>query len=456
MARLRTTHRCRSCGAVAPRWEGRCSGCGEWDALEEVEAAALADALSRRDRAVPISQVDAVGAVPRPTGVPELDRVLGGGLVPGSVTLVGGEPGIGKSTLLLQALAGRSAAEPAGSGGKAQRTLLVSAEESAQQVRRRADRLGCLAAGLHLLSATTVGEVVQAVDDVQPVLLVVDSVQTVCEPELGPAPGSPGQVRAVAAAITALAKQRQLAAVLVGHVTKDGDLAGPRVLEHLVDTVLSFEGDRHHALRLLRAVKHRYGATGELGLFSMGERGLEGVEDPSGMLLGDRQAGVTGSVVVPVQEGSRILLVEVQALVTPTTLNNPRRSASGLDGNRLAQLVAVLSRHCQVELANRDVHVAVAGGVRVNEPAVDLGLALALASSSAGVAVPADVVAVGEVGLGGEVRQVSSTPRRLAEAARLGFSRAILPRSAPPAPPGITAVRVNDLRSALARCNLLP
>ena len=447
MARLRTTHRCRSCGAVAARWEGRCAGCGEWDALEEVEVAAAAPAVPRRDRPVPIGEVDAVGAVPRPTGVAELDRVLGGGLVPGSVTLVGGEPGIGKSTLLLQALAGRSVTE---------RTLLVSAEESAQQVRRRADRLGCLAPGLHLLAATTIADVAAAVDEVDPVVLVVDSVQTVCEPELGPTPGSPAQVRAVAAATTALAKQRGLAAVLVGHVTKEGDLAGPRVLEHLVDTVLSFEGDRHHALRLLRAVKHRFGATGELGLFSMGERGLVGVADPSGMLLGDRQPNVTGSVVVPVQEGSRILLVEVQALVTRTTLTNPRRSAQGLDAGRLAQLIAVLSRHCKVELAASDVHVAVAGGVRVNEPAVDLGLALSLASSSRARAIPPDVVAVGEVGLGGEVRQVSATPRRLAEAARLGFRRAILPWSAPPPPAGISALRAGDLRTALDLCNLLP
>jgi len=432
---------------MSARWEGRCAGCGEWDALQVVQEAVEAAAVPRRDRPLPIAQVDALGAVPRPTGIPELDRVLGGGLVPGSVTLVGGEPGIGKSTLLLQALAARSLDEC---------TLLVSAEESAQQVRRRADRLGCLAPGLHLLAATTIGEVTAAVDEVEPAVLVVDSVQTVYEPELGSTPGSPGQVRGVAAAVTALAKRRQLAAVLVGHVTKDGDLAGPRVLEHLVDTVLSFEGDRHHALRLLRAVKHRFGATGELGLFEMGERGLEGVKDPSGMLLGDRQRGVTGSVVVPVQEGSRILLVEVQALVTESSLANPRRSAQGLDGGRLAQLVAVLSRHCGVELAKRDVHAAIAGGVRVTEPAVDLGLALALASSQAGTPVPEDVVAVGEVGLGGEVRQVASTPRRLAEAGRLGFRRAIVPWSAPQPPPGISAVRVGDLRSALVFAQLLP
>lgn len=446
MARLRTTHRCRSCGATAARWEGRCSGCGEWDALEEVVVSTTAPAVPRRERPVLIAEIDPLGAAPIPTGIAEFDRVLGGGLVPGGVTLVGGEPGIGKSTLLLQALAARSVGE---------RTLLVSAEESAQQVRSRADRLGCLAPGLHLLAATTLGEVLAAVDEVDPSVVVLDSVQTVCEPELGPSPGSPGQVRAVAAAMTALAHQRGLAVVLVGHVTKDGDLAGPRVLEHLVDTVLSFEGDRHHALRLLRAVKHRFGSTGELGLFQMGEKGLEGVEDPSGMLLGDRQRGVCGSVVVPVQEGSRVLLVEVQALVTPTTLTNPRRSAQGLDSSRLAQLVAVLSRHCRVELARLDVHVAVAGGVRVTEPAVDLGLALALASSEVGRPVADDIVAVGEVGLGGEIRQVTSTPRRLAEAARLGFRRAIVPWSAPCPPPGITALRAGDLSSALALADLL-
>ncbi len=454
MAKLRTTHRCRSCGVVAARWQGRCPGCGEWDALVEQVESPVPAGLPRpmpivldAERAQPIAEVDARGAVPRPTGVPELDRVLGGGLVPGGVTLVGGEPGIGKSTLLLQALSLRSHHET---------TLLVTAEESAQQVRRRADRLGCLAPGLHLLAATTTDAVLAAIEEVEPVMVVVDSVQTVADPDIGHTPGSPGQVRAVAAAMAAMAKRRSVATVLVGHVTKDGDLAGPRVLEHLVDTVLSFEGDRHHALRLLRAVKHRFGATGELGLFEMGEQGLRGVEDPSGMLLGDRHPGIAGSVVVPVVEGSRILLVEVQALVTATTLTNPRRSVQGLDNGRLAQLIAVLHRHCGTNIAPLDVHAAVAGGVRVNEPAIDLGLALALASSHRNRAVPSDLVAVGEVGLGGELRQVGSTPRRLAEAARLGFRRAILPSSAPPPPPGIAALRASDLRSALDLCQLSP
>ena len=446
MAKLRTVHRCRSCGVTAPRWQGRCPGCGEWDALvEQADPAVAEPAVLVADRAQRITEVDAVGAVPRPTGVAELDRVLGGGLVAGGVTLLGGEPGIGKSTLLLQALAERSRHEP---------TLLVCAEESAQQVRRRAERLGCLTAGIHLLAATTTDAVLAAVDDVEPALLVLDSVQTVSDPDVGHTPGSPAQVRAVAAAMTAAAKRRAMAVVLVGHVTKEGDLAGPRVLEHLVDTVLSFEGDRHHALRLLRAVKHRFGATGELGLFEMGERGLTGVEDPSGMLLGDRHPGIPGSVVVPVLEGSRILLVEVQALVTTSTLNNPRRSVQGLDTGRLAQMVAVLHRHGATNVAPLDVHAAVAGGVRVTEPAIDLGLALALASSFTGKPVPEDLVALGEVGLGGELRQVGSTPRRLAEAVRLGFRRAILPRAAPPPPPGMTALRAGNLATALALVEL--
>ena len=448
MAKLRTVHRCRSCGVVAARWQGRCPGCGTWDALvEQAEPAAADRTLLADDRARRITEVDAVGAVPRPTGLAELDRVLGGGLVAGGVTLLGGEPGIGKSTLLLQALAHRSRHEA---------TLLVCAEESAQQVRRRAERLGCLEPGLHLLAATTTEAVVAAVDEIEPALLVVDSVQTVTEAGAGPTPGSPGQVRAVATTMAALAKQRGMAVVLVGHVTKDGDLAGPRVLEHLVDTVLSFEGDRHHALRLLRAVKHRFGATGELGLFEMGEQGLVGLQDPSGMLLGDRHPGITGSVVVPVLEGSRILLVEVQALVTASPLNNPRRSVQGLDTGRLAQMVAVLHRHCDTNVAPLDVHAAVAGGVRVTEPAIDLGLGLALASSSTGRPVPADVVAIGEVGLGGELRQVGSTARRLAEAVRLGFRRAVLPQAAPPPPPGITALRAADLAGALDLVGLSP
>src|SRR5687767_15032038 len=315
MARLRTVHRCTECGTGAPRWSGRCSGCGEWNTLvEEVEevrnsAASTTAAAARAqqgDQPVPILEVDAAEFSARATGIGELDRVLGGGFVPGSVTLVGGEPGIGKSTLLLQCLGSLAATGARG--------LLVSAEESKQQVRLRAERLGTLDPRILLLSETSLPDVVAAVASTAPDYLVIDSIQTVFDPELQSAPGSVAQVRECAHQLVQLAKQRAMATVLVGHVTKEGSLAGPRVLEHVVDTVLSFEGDRHHALRLLRAAKHRFGSTEELGLFSMGEGGLEGVPDPSGLFLGDRTSGVPGSVVVPAMEGHRPLLVEVQAL----------------------------------------------------------------------------------------------------------------------------------------------
>ncbi len=458
MARTKTIHRCTECGAPTAKWAGRCPACGEWNTLvEELDegrrvshqggpVATLVGPSEERPR--PIGKIDAGAWAPVPTGVGELDRVLGGGLVPGSVTLVGGEPGIGKSTLLLQALAARAA--------RGNPCLLVSAEESAQQVRLRAERLGVLHPDLWLFTATSMPQVVAAVSEVDPALLVVDSIQTIVDPDLGATPGTVAQVRGCAAALVALAKQQAVAVVLVGHVTKDGALAGPRVLEHLVDTVLSFEGERHHALRLLRAVKHRFGPTGELGLFEMGESGLVGLPDPSGLFLGDRRPGVPGSVVVPALEGQRPLLVELQALIAPGLPGSPRRSTQGLDGNRVALLLAVLERRADLSLAGFDVHTSAVGGVRVCEPAADLGLALALASAATGVPVPADVVACAEVGLGGELRRVAQTPRRLAEAARLGFHRAVVPASAPSPPPGTSYIRAVDLSSAIAQLGLLP
>jgi DNA repair protein RadA/Sms len=389
-----------------------------------------------------LAEVDLAAEPVRSTGIAELDRVLGGGLVPGSVTLVGGEPGIGKSSLLLQALAAL-----ARSGS---RCLLVTAEESAAQVRLRAERLGAVAPGLHLLAETRLPEVLAAVDELAPEVLVVDSVQTVLDPDVGAAPGTVGQVRECAARLVREAKERTLTTVLVGHVTKDGALAGPRVLEHLVDTVLAFEGDRHHALRLLRADKHRFGSTAELGVFEMTDQGLLGVPDPSGLFLADRHTGIAGSVVVPTLEGHRPLLVEVQALVTGTNLPSPRRSAIGLDQRRLVLLLAVLDRRTALGFGNGDVHASVVGGVKLVEPGADLAVALALASARTGVPVPDDVVACGEVGLGGEIRQVGATPRRLAEAARLGFRRAVVPASAPEPPPGIVALRAATLKEALA------
>jgi DNA repair protein RadA/Sms len=393
-------------------------------------------------RPVPLAEVDLAAEPVRSTGIGELDRVLGGGLVPGSVTLVGGEPGIGKSSLLLQALAAL-----ARSGS---RCLLVTAEESAAQVRLRAERLGAVAPGLHLLAETRLPEVLAAVDGLAPEVLVVDSIQTVFDPDVGAAPGTVGQVRECAARLVREAKERTLTTVLVGHVTKDGALAGPRVLEHLVDTVLGFEGDRHHALRLLRADKHRFGSTADLGVFEMTDHGLLGVPDPSGLFLTDRHTGIAGSVVVPTLEGHRPLLVEVQALVNSTNLPSPRRSAIGLDQRRLVLLLAVLDRRTGLGFGNSDVHASVVGGVKLVEPGADLAVALALASARTGVPVPDDVVACGEVGLGGEVRQVGATARRLVEAARLGFRRAVVPASAPDPPPGIVALRAASLKEALA------
>jgi DNA repair protein RadA/Sms len=449
MPRLRTVYRCQECGTASPKWVGRCPGCGEWSSLvEEVEEARPAppsaghrlSAAGEADRPVSIAAVDAGEWDHRPTGVAEVDRVLGGGLVPGSVTLLGGEPGIGKSTLLLQVLAAVAAT--------GQRTLLVSGEESKQQVRLRAERLGALDPTLLLQSETVLPHVIAAIDDTDADLVVVDSIQTVFDPELGSAPGSVAQVRECAAQLVRLAKQRGTTIVLVGHVTKEGALAGPRVLEHVVDTVLSFEGDRHHALRLLRAVKHRFGSTSELGLFEMVDAGLQEVADPSALFLGDRHAGAPGSAVVPTMEGHRPLLVEVQGLVAPSSLAMPRRSVQGVDGNRVALLLAVLERRCHLSMAGADVYVSAVGGVRVVEPGADLAIALTLVSSLADYPLPHDVVACGEIGLAGEVRQVAHTERRLTEAARLGFTRAVVPTSAPDVH-GLELIRVPSLDVAL-------
>jgi len=389
-----------------------------------------------------MTEIDATEWAARPTGVAELDRVLGGGLVPGSVTLVGGEPGVGKSTLLLQVLAALAAAGT--------RCLLVSAEESKAQVRLRAERLGAVHPELWMAAETRLPDLLGALDEVAPEVAVVDSIQTVVDPDVGSTAGSVTQVRGCAARLVQEAKQRGVAILLVGHVTKDGGLAGPRVLEHLVDTVLNFEGERHHALRLLRASKHRFGPTGELGLFEMTDGGLAGVADPSGLFLGDRSDGVAGSVVVPALEGQRPLLVEVQALVTPSSLALPRRSTAGVDGGRVALLSAVLEERVGLSLAKADVYASAVGGVRLAEPAADLAIGLALASAFSDVALPADLVACGEVGLAGEVRQVGQTSRRLAEAARLGFRRAVVPASAPDPPAGITLDRVATLAEAVA------
>ncbi|CAB4801194.1 unannotated protein [freshwater metagenome] len=446
MTRTRVRHSCTDCGAQTPRWLGRCPECGAWNTLVEEIAVPMARAASTTmPTAVSINLIDPIGAQRRATGVPELDRVLDGGLVPGSVTLLVGEPGMGKSTLMLQAL-GRMAADGA-------RCLLVSAEESCEQVRMRADRLGVLEPSLLVVSDTSLHNVLAQVDAVAPDVLAIDSIQTVHDPELPGSPGSVTQVRECAQRLVRLAKERGISVVLVGHVTKDGQLAGPRALEHVVDTVLQFEGDRHHALRMLRALKHRFGSTHELGLFEMGEVGLIDVPDPSALFLTDRRAGLPGSIVAPVLEGARPLLVEVQALVNSSTAPMPRRSAQGLESSRLAMLLAVLDARAGVSVADVDVYASVAGGVRVIEAGADLAVAIAVASARIGVAVPDDLVAIGEIGLGGELRQAGQTPRRLAEAARLGFRRAIVPASSAGVE-GIELIRVGSVVEALAAVGL--
>ena len=449
MSKLRLVYRCSTCATAYPKWTGCCPSCGAWNSLvEDVEGtgpdlAALVSA-GPAATAMPLAEVDSLVGGPQPTAIEELDRVLGGGLVPGSVTLLAGEPGIGKSTLLLQL----AAAWPA-------RTLYVSAEESAQQVRLRAERLGAVGTNVWLLAETSLAHIIAALDAVRPHLVIVDSIQSVADSDLGSAPGSVVQVRGCAHRLVAEAKGRGLPMVLVGHVTKDGGLAGPRVLEHIVDTVLSFEGDRHHALRLLRAVKHRFGSTNELGVFEMVERGLVGVPDASSLFLTDRRTGIAGSAVTPTLEGHRPLLVEVQSLTNMVTPGAPpRRSAQGLDAGRLALLLAVLERRARLPMGQHEVFASAVGGVRLTEPGSDLPMCLAIVSALADHPLPPDLVSFGEVGLAGELRQVAHASRRLAEAARLGFTRAIVPANSANGVDGISLIRVATLNEALLAVGL--
>jgi DNA repair protein RadA/Sms len=437
---------CGSCAATHAKWVGRCTSCSAWNAL--VETSASLAAVAQLGAVQPITELESGAATTVPTGMAEADRCLGGGMVPGSVTLLGGEPGIGKSTFTLQLAAARVRA-----GG---RVLLVSAEESASQVRLRADRLGAVLEDLWLAGDASVEAILAHADRLQPDLLIVDSVQTVHLAADTGSPGSASQVRGCAQRLVVEAKARGMATLLVGHVTKDGSLAGPKLLEHVVDTVLELTGDRHHALRMLRVVKHRFGRTDEVGLFEMRADGLLSVDDPSRLFLADRAPDVAGSVVLPTLEGHRPLLVEVQALVVRATTQHPRRSPRGLDPRRLALLLAVLERRAGVDLGALDVYATVVGGVQVAEPAADLPLALAVVSATTGRQLGDDVVVVGEVGLGGEVRQVPGMERRLQESHRLGFRKAVIPASAPDPPPGLEVVRVGTLSEAVRATGLMP
>jgi DNA repair protein RadA/Sms len=401
-------HACSECGTVTGRWFGRCPGCGAFGTLVEEPAGAPHAATARP--LLRLVDVEAEEAARIPTGVEELDRVLGGGLVPASLVLVGGEPGVGKSTLLLSALGSMSASR---------RCLLITGEESVAQVKLRADRLGG-AGNVSILAETELEAVCATLERERPDVCVIDSVQTLYAAELGSAPGSVAQVREAAARLLRVAKSAGIATFLVGHVTKDGAVAGPRVLEHLVDCVLQFEGDRYHAHRVLRAVKNRFGSTNELGVFEMTGAGLEGVPDPSA-LFGRSEPGEVGAAVACTLEGTRPLLLEIQALVAPTDLAMPRRVGTGVDPKRLAMIVAVLARHGGLPLGSADVFVNVAGGVRIDEPGADLGIALAIASASRGVAVREGIAAFGEIGLTGRLRPATQAPRRLDECRKLGL-----------------------------------
>ena len=445
----KTIFTCQSCGHQSLRWMGRCPECRQWDTLVESRRPAGRAAAERNlappaSQPVPIDHVDLEAETRCRTSVGELDRVLGGGLVAGSLVLIGGDPGIGKSTLMLQALHGL-----AGLHGK---VLYVSGEESVRQIRLRSQRLNTVAADMLVVSEIDVEAVIQMVSAHQPKVVVVDSIQTMFNSELTSAPGSVSQVRECTVRLMLMAKSTGIPVLLVGHVTKDGAIAGPRLLEHMVDTVLYFEGDRNHVFRVLRAVKNRFGSTNEIGVFEMRDKGLEEVANPSAVFLSERPAGSPGSAVTASMEGTRPILLELQALVSGTSYGTPRRTILGLDSHRVALLVAVMEKKLGLHLLGQDVFMNVAGGVKVDEPAVDLAVVAAIASSFMDKAVPADMLILGEVGLTGEVRGVGQVAVRAMEGAKMGFTRCLLPRTNTrrmETIPGLKAIGVRSVEEAL-------
>jgi len=450
MAKTRTVYVCSECGGSSPKWQGQCPHCDAWNTLEEsVEAPAVANthrfaSLAGSAPVQNLAKIEARETPRQPTGIDEFDRVLGGGLVPGAVVLIGGDPGIGKSTLLLQALASLSESTP---------VLYVTGEESAEQVALRARRLGVSGDRIDLLAEIRLESIQAALAQVKPKVAVVDSIQTLYSGQLTAAPGSVSQVRECAAQLTRLAKQTGITIVMIGHVTKDGTLAGPRVLEHIVDTVLYFEGDTHSSFRLVRAFKNRYGAVNELGVFAMTDRGLRGVANPSALFLSQHDRHVAGACVMATQEGSRPLLVEIQALVDQTHAPNPKRLTVGVEGNRLAMLLAVLHRHAGVATYDQDVFVNAVGGVRIGEPAADLPVLLSIMSSLRDRPLPRGLVAFGEIGLAGEIRPAPRGQERLREAGKLGFSVALIPKANAPRQPieGLEIWAVDRLEDALQK-----
>ena len=455
MAKAKTVYTCTECGGQAPKWQGQCPHCSEWNTLVEsiVEASAssahrfstMPTGAGERGVVQKLSAVKAAGVPHKPTGIAEFDRVLGGGLVHGAVVLIGGDPGIGKSTLMLQALCSMSGASS---------VLYISGEESAQQIALRARRLALDTHDVKLLTEIELEKIQAAIAGEKPEIVVIDSIQTMYSSALTSAPGSVAQVRECAAQLTRFAKQSGTTVIFVGHVTKEGALAGPRVLEHMVDTVLYFEGDTHSSFRLIRAVKNRFGAVNEIGVFAMTEKGLREVTNPSAIFLSQHSNDVPGSCVMVTQEGSRPLLVEIQALVDEAHGMSPRRLSVGLEQNRLAMLLAVLHRHAGIACFDQDVFINAVGGVKIDEPGADLALLLAIVSSLRNKPLPAKHVVFGEVGLAGEVRPVQRGQERLREAAKLGFTHAIVPKANKPkqAIPGIEIVAVDRLEQAVEYC----
>ncbi|WP_339253074.1 DNA repair protein RadA [Sporosarcina sp. FSL W8-0480] len=451
MAKRKTKFMCRDCGYESPKWMGRCPGCGEWNTMdEEVEIVskgprgAFQHTETIQQKAMPIGSIQ-TSAEPRvKTELGELNRVLGGGIVPGSLILIGGDPGIGKSTLLLQVsslLANQN-----------QRVLYISGEESIRQTKLRAERLGVASDELYIYAETDLARIHETINDVQPKFVIADSIQTIHHPEVTSAPGSVSQVRECTAELMRIAKTQNIAIFIVGHVTKDGQIAGPRLLEHMVDTVLYFEGERHHTYRILRSVKNRFGSTNEIAIFEMLQSGLKEVLNPSELFLRERSQGGAGSTVVASMEGTRPILVEIQALVTPSSFNYPKRMATGIDQNRVSLLMAVLEKRMGMLLQTQDAYIKVAGGVKLDEPAIDLAVLVSIVSSFRDASAGGMDCFIGEVGLTGEVRRVSRIEQRVIEAAKLGFERVFIPSSNIGGwdfPEGIQVVGVETVKEAL-------
>ena len=450
MAKAKTVYVCTECGGQALKWQGQCPHCQAWNTLVESVAETAASSANRfsliaeTGKLQRLSEVEAREESRVSSGIPEFDRVLGGGLVPGGVILIGGDPGIGKSTLLLQSLA---------TIGAGRKVIYVSGEESPQQIALRAKRLNVDAQHVHVLPETSLGKIQTVIQNERPDIAVIDSIQTLYSDALTSAPGSVAQVRECAAQLTRLAKAGGTTIIFVGHVTKEGTLAGPRVLEHMVDTVLYFEGDTHSSFRLIRAFKNRYGAVNELGVFAMTDKGLKGVANPSALFLSQHDTEVAGSCVLVTQEGTRPLLVEIQALVDEAHAPNPRRLSVGLEQNRLALLLAVLHRHSGIACFDQDVFVNAVGGVRISEPAADLAVLMAVVSSLKDKPLPKKLVVFGEVGLAGEVRPVQRGQERLKEAAKLGFTHALIPQANQPRQPiaGLKVIAVRRIEDAVVR-----